>query len=65
MKEYTIKFNDWHSEGTTTPRVITFTNDGQFTRNSVTSQVIPQNEEMFLKTINTYLDDKNNELIYE
>jgi hypothetical protein len=64
MRKFTIKFNNWLDDYNS-PRVITFTNDGQFTRNSVTSQVIPQNEEMFLKTINTYLDDKNNELIVD
>jgi hypothetical protein len=63
MKEYTIKFNDWHPDGTASPLVVTFTNDGQFTRNSMTSAVIPQNEEMFEETIKTYLKDKNNELI--
>lgn len=60
MKEYTIKFNDWHPDGIL---VITFANDGQFTRNSVTSAVIPQNDDMFEETIKTYLKDKNNELI--
>ena len=60
MKVYTIKFNDWHPDGTL---VITFANDGQFTRNSVTSAVIPQNDDMFEETIKTYLKDKNNELI--
>lgn len=65
MKEYIIKFNDWHSEGTTTPRVIKFTNDGQFTRNSMTSTVIPQNDDMFEETIKAYLNNENCELIYE
>ena len=64
MKEYTIKFKDWLSE-TNSPRVIKFTNDGQFTRNSVTSHVVPQNEEMFEDTIKAYLDNENCELIYE
>lgn len=63
MKEYTIKFNNWHSDGTTSTLVITFANDGQFTRNSMTSAVIPQNDDMFEETIKTYLKDKNNELI--
>ena len=65
MKEYTIKFNDWHSDGTTTPLVIKFTNDGQFTRNSVTSTVIPQNDDMFEEAIQAYLNNENCELIYE
>lgn len=65
MKEYTIKFNDWHSEDTTAPLVVKFTNDGQFTRNSMTSTVIPQNEEMFEECIKNYLDNENCELIYE
>jgi len=60
MKEYTIKFNNWYPDGIL---VITFTNDGQFTRNNMTSAVIPQNDEMFEETIKTYLKDKNNELI--
>ena len=64
MKEYTIKFKDWLSE-TKSPRVIKFTNDGQFTRNSTTSHVVPQNEEMFEDTIKAYLDNENCELIYE
>ncbi|MBQ2175581.1 MAG: hypothetical protein II453_11140 [Alphaproteobacteria bacterium] len=63
MKEYTIKFNDWHPEGTASPRVIKFTNDGQFTRNSVTSHEVPQNEEMFEDTIKAYLNNENCELI--
>ena len=65
MKEYTIKFNEWNSGDTTAPRVIKFTNDGQFTRNSMTSTVIPQNEEMFEAAIKAYLDNENCELIYE
>lgn len=64
MKEYTIKFKDWLSE-TKSPRVIKFINDGQFTRNSVTSHVVPQNEEMFEDTIKAYLDNENCELIHE
>ena len=62
MKEYTIKFNDWLDDYNN-PRVIKFTNDGQFTRNSVTSTVIPQNEEMFEEAIQTYLNNENCELI--
>jgi hypothetical protein len=65
MKEYTIKFNDWHSDGTTTPLVIKFTNDGQFTRNNITSTVIPQNDDMFEEAIQAYLNNENCELIYE
>jgi hypothetical protein len=65
MKEYTIKFHDWHSEGTTTTRVIKFTNDGQFTRNSMTSTAIPQNDDMFEEAIKAYLNNENCELIYE
>jgi hypothetical protein len=64
MKEYTIKFNNW-LDGDNNPRVIKFTNDGQFTRNSVTSTVIPQNDDMFKETIKAYLNNENCELIYE
>lgn len=64
MKEYTIKFNNW-LDGDNNPRVIKFTNDGQFTRNSMTSTVIPQNDDMFEETIKAYLDNENCELIYE
>ncbi len=38
-----------------TKKTITFENDGQFTRNSLTDNVVPQNEEQFLKIINVYL----------
>ena len=64
MKEYTIKFKDWLNDDNY-PRVIKFTNDGQFTRNSMTSTVIPQNEEMFEASIKAYLDNENCELIHE
>lgn len=64
MKEYTIKFNNW-LDGDNNQRVIKFTNDGQFTRNSVTSTVIPQNDDMFEETIKAYLNNENCELIYE
>lgn len=64
MKKYTIKFNGWLGE-TNSPRVITFTNDGQFTTNSMTSKVIPQNEEMFEDAIQAYLNNENCELIHD
>lgn len=64
MKEYTIKFKNWLTE-TRSPRVIKFTNDGQFTRNSVTSTVIPQNDDMFEASIKAYLDNEDCELIHE
>lgn len=62
MKHYTIKFNEWLNEDNS-PRIITFTNDGKFTRNSATSHVVPQNEEIFEGTIKTYLNNENCELI--
>lgn len=64
MKEYTIKFKNWLAE-TRSPRVIKFTNDGQFTRNSMTSTVIPQNDDMFEASIKAYLDNEDCELIHE
>ena len=62
MKEYTIRFNEWLNEDNS-PRVITFTNDGQFTRNNLTGRIVPQNEEMFEETIKAYLNNENCELI--
>lgn len=62
MKHYTIKFNDWLN-GDNSPRIIEFTNDGQFTKNSLTGKTVPQNEDMFEETIKSYLNNENNELI--
>lgn len=62
MKHYTIKFNEWLNEDNS-PRIITFTNDGQFTKNSLTGNIVPQNEDMFEETVKTYLNNENCELI--
>jgi hypothetical protein len=62
MKEYTIRFNEWLNEDNS-PRVIRFTNDGQFTRNNLTDRIVPQNEEMFEETIKAYLKNENCDLI--
>lgn len=62
MKEYTIKFNEWLNEDHS-PRVIRFTNDGQFTKNSLTDNIVPQNEDMFEETVKAYLNNENCELI--
>lgn len=59
MKSYKLKF-DWREpDGTVTQRTITFTNDGRFTRNSVTDHVIPQNEEQFELGMQTYIKNEN------
>ena len=38
-----------------TARIITFTNDGEFTTNSETYHKVPQNEETFNTCIDTYI----------
>ena len=56
-KTVTLKFNNWTDENGTREKVITFTNDGWFTKNSVTSNTIPQNEEMFEAAMQAYIDN--------
>lgn len=58
----TLQFNSWVEPSKDNPNItvtsqktITFENDGQFTRNSLTDNVVPQNEEQFMKIINVYL----------
>lgn len=58
----TLQFNSWVEPSQDNPditvtsqKTITFENDGQFTRNNLTDNVVPQNEEQFLKIINVYL----------
>lgn len=58
----TLQFNSWVEPSQDNPditvtsqKTITFENDGQFTRNSLTDNVVPQNEEQFMKIINVYL----------
>lgn len=42
-------------DGTARSRIITFTNDGEFTTNSETDHKVPQNEEIFNGCIDTYI----------
>ena len=42
-------------DGTARSRVITFTNDGEFTTNSETYHKVPQNEKTFNACIDTYI----------
>lgn len=58
----TLQFNSWVEPSQDNPditvtsqKTITFENDGQFTRNSLTDNVVPQNEDQFMKIINVYL----------
>lgn len=56
MKHRTLKFPAWKDpDGPTHEMVITFHNDGQFTTNSINFHKIPQNEDVFDKTIDTYI----------
>lgn len=43
------------ADGTARSRIITFTNDGEFTTNSETYHKVPQNEETFNACIDTYI----------
>lgn len=43
------------TDGTARSRIITFTNDGEFTTNSETYHKVPQNEETFNTCIDTYI----------
>lgn len=58
MKTITIKFKGWNGVDT-----VTFTNDGQFTRNSLTDTVVPQNQEQFEHCINNYLSNENAQIV--
>lgn len=52
----TLNFPAWRDpDGTVHERIITFTNDGEFTTNSETYHKVPQNEETFNTCINTYI----------
>lgn len=62
MKEYTIKFNEWLNDDNS-PRIIKFANNGQFTTNNLTDNIVPQNEDMFEETVKSYLNNENCELI--
>lgn len=64
--KYTLLFPNWKDPGCAPQqKVITFTNDGQYTTNSVTSLVIPMNEETFTDCIKTYVASGEASLIPE
>lgn len=64
--KYTLLFPAWRYPGCAPQqRVITFTNDGQYTTNSVTSLVIPMNEETFTDCIKAYVASGEASLISE
>ena len=64
--KYTLKFPAWRSPGCAPQeKVITFYNDGQYTTNSVTSLVIPMNEETFTDCIQAYVASGEASLIHE
>lgn len=72
MKTVTLKFTNWREPSdkidvapTTCTKVISFTNDGQFTTNSETDQKIPMNQDDFDKIINVYINHCGAELIPE
>lgn len=59
MKTFKMKFDWRETDGTVTQKIVTFTNDGQFTRNDITNTVIPQNEEQFEQCVQNYIENEN------
>lgn len=59
MKTFKMKFDWRETDSTVTQKIVTFTNDGQFTRNNTTDTVIPQNEEQFEQCIQNYIKNEN------
>lgn len=56
MKQRTLKFQAWkNQDGTVQERIITFKNDDQFTTNSETDYIVPQNEDVFDRCIEMYI----------
>lgn len=59
MKTFKMKFDWREADGTVTQKIVTFTNDGQFTRNDITDTVIPQNDEQFEQCVQNYIKNEN------
>lgn len=58
MKQRILRFPAWKDpDGTVHERIITFHNDDQFTTNSETDHMLPQNEEEFDRCIAIYIQN--------